>query len=165
MLKPDQFLFCPKCGAPMNADHKIPKKCSSCDFFYYNNPLPVVAALVELDNGVILVRERTWPEKMFGLVTGFVEEFEDPQLAIKREVEEELSVTVEEVNWIGNYPFEQMNQLLLAFHVMASGPITLSDELIDYKIILEEKLSLWPFGTGFAVKDWLELRSKKDGSQ
>ncbi len=43
-------------------------------------PIPVVAAIVELDGMVILARNRLWPEKMFGLVTGFLEGVRRPRL-------------------------------------------------------------------------------------
>ncbi len=51
-----------------------------------------------------------------------------------------------------------MNQLIIAYEVNAEGNIELGEELEEYKLVPVEKLRPWPFGTGLAVKDWLESR-------
>ena len=62
------------------------------------------------------------------------------------------------LGFVGAYPFFAMNQLLLAFHVVASGEIVLGEELVEVKPVALEKLKPWPFGTGLAVRDWLANR-------
>ncbi len=126
-----------------------------CGFVFYDNPLPVVAAIVEHDDGVLLVRNHGWPEKMFGLVTGFLEKGESPEAATLRELEEELGLKGEIVGLIGVYPFQQRNEVIIAYHVRAHGTVKLGDELAQYKAIAKQKLRPWPFGTGLAVSDWL----------
>jgi NAD+ diphosphatase len=51
-----------------------------------------------------------------------------------------------------------MNQLILAFHVRVRGEIVLGEELAEVKMLSPQKLRPWAFGTGHAVKDWLEKR-------
>jgi NAD+ diphosphatase len=126
-----------------------------CGFVHWDNPLPVVAAIVEHDDGVLLVRNHGWPEKMFGLVTGFIERGESAEQAALRELKEELGLDGSIVRLIGVYPFEQRNELIVAYHVRASGAVTLGEELAGYKAIAREKLRPWDFGTGLAVRDWL----------
>lgn len=126
-----------------------------CGFVFWDNPLPVAAAVVEHDEGVLLVRNHGWPEKMFGLVTGFIERGESAEQATLRELREELGLEGEIVRLLGVYPFEQRNELIVAYHVRAHGPITLGEELAGYKAIAREKLRPWPFGTGLAVRDFL----------
>jgi ADP-ribose pyrophosphatase YjhB (NUDIX family) len=109
---------------------------------------------------VILVRNKGWPEKMFGLVTGFLEEGETPENGILREVQEELGLDGKIVDFIGYYSFFQMNQLILTFHISVHGEIVLGEELAEMRSIPPEKLRPWPFGTGPAVQDWLDKRSK-----
>ena len=160
-----EMKFCPICRSDLvtvEIDGKSRKKCSSeeCDFVFWNNPVPVVAAIVELGGDVILVRNKGWPEKMFGLVTGFLEEGETPDEAIIREVKEELDLKGRIEGFIGYYSFFQMNQLILAFHVRAEGRIVLGEELVEFKAVAPERLRPWKFGTGYAVMDWLEKRNK-----
>jgi len=142
-------------------DGRQRKACSSqtCTFIHWDNPTPVVAAIVELDGKVILVRNKGWPEKMFGIVSGFLEKGETPDEGILREVNEELGLTGKIQSFIGYYSFIQMNQLLLVFHIVAHGEVVVGDELEEIRQVDPEKLRPWPFGTGPAVKDWLEARA------
>jgi NAD+ diphosphatase len=155
------FRFCPRCATALvdrEAGGKPRPACPAdgCGFVFWGNPTPVVAAIIEHDGAVLLARGKGWPEKLFALVTGFLEANETPEAAVLREVKEETGLSGELVAFVGAYPFELRNELILAFHVRASGPITLSDELEATRHIPKEKLKPWPFGTGMAVKDWLE---------
>lgn len=152
--------YCPDCGKAIDTrehEGRIYQACS-CGFTNWNNPTPVVAAIVELNGHVILVHHKTWPEKMLGLVTGFLEEGEDPSEAVQREVAEELGLRVLSVNLIGAYGFSHQNQVIIAYHVSCEGDVVLNDELDGFKALLPEKVKPWEFGTGPAVKDWLISR-------
>ena len=158
--------FCPKCGRdlkPAEIDGRNRLGCSSenCDYVFWDNPTPVVAALVERDGIVVLVRNKEWPQKIYGLVTGFLEKNETPESGILREVKEELGLNGQIDNFIGCYSFFEMNQLILAYHVQVKGEIVLGEELAELKMVLPEKLRPWAFGTGYAVKDWLEKRKTR----
>lgn len=157
------YRFCPCCGGSLQTaeiNGQLRQRCSAagCAYIHWDNPVPVVAAIVEVDGAVILARNHSWPEKMFGLITGFLEKGETPNNAVLREVREELGLNAETAHFIGYYPFFEMNQLILAFHVPASGEITLSEELADIKRVPVERLKPWTIGTGPAVRDWLAHR-------
>ncbi len=130
----------------------------SCGFVHWDNPAPVVAGLVVRDGMVVLARNVAWPEKMFGLVTGFLERGEAPDEAIAREVREELGLDTVAVSLIGVYPFRRKHEVILAYAVQARGEIALNEELAEYRLIPPEKLRPWDFGTGLAIRDWLRLR-------
>lgn len=154
------FRFCPRCAAALvekSAGGKPRPACPTdgCGFVFWGNPTPVVAAIIEHDGAVLLARGKGWPEKVFALVTGFLEANETPEAAVLREVKEETNLDARLVSLVGVYPFEMRNELIICFHVVADGPITLSDELEATKHIPKEKLKPWPFGTGLGVKDWL----------
>lgn len=162
------YTYCPICGKALsekNIDGKIRAACSSegCSFVFWNNPVPVVAALVEHSGAVLLARNKSWPEKMFGLVTGFLEGGETPADGALREVKEELGLEGEIVGLIGMYPFPEQNQIIIAYHVRAHGTITAGDEIAEVKSIPPEKVRPWPFGTGLAVGDWLKRRAAAKG--
>lgn len=125
---------------------------------HWNNPTPVVAAIVDTGDEVILVRNHGWPEKWFGLVTGFLEKNEHPETGVVREVQEELGLEAEVVSLVGLYPFERMNQLIIAYHLRAAGEVVLGEELAEYRRVEVAKLRPWPFATGDAVRDWLVTR-------
>ncbi len=157
-----QFKYCPICSKELvsglvgNSTREY-LKCSedTCGYVHWDNPAPVVAAIVETPDGVVLVHNKSWPAGMFGLVTGFLEKEEDPEGAVLREVSEELGLHGDAANFIGYYAFHEMNQLILAFSTWAEGNIQLGDELDEFRIIPKAKLKPWDFGTGYAVRDWL----------
>ena len=156
--------FCPRCARPLDtrAEGGRPRKAcpdSDCGFVFYDNPLPVVAALVEHQGQVLLVRNHGWPEKWFGLVAGFLERGETPAEGVLRELQEELGLSGEVVRLIGVYPFAERNEVIIAYHLRATGTVALGEEIAELRAVPPERLRAWPFGTGQAVADWLKSRT------
>lgn len=161
------FKHCPRCAAELTdreiADDggaRIRRACGTpgCGFVQWQNPTPAVGALVEHNGEIILARGAGWPEGAFALVTGYLEKNEDPKLGIAREVKEELNLDVVDTTLIGNYIFERKNEVMLCYHVVATGEVRLSPELIDYRRYRPHQLRPWPRATGFAVADWMRSR-------
>jgi len=130
----------------------------SCGFVLWDNPVPVVAGIVEIDGKVALTRAKGWPEKWRGLVAGFLEKGETPEAGILREVREELGLEGRIESFVGVYSFFEMNQLILAFHVRAEGTVTPGEELESVTLVPPEEIRPWSLGTGPALKDWLRAR-------
>jgi NADH pyrophosphatase NudC (nudix superfamily) len=160
--------FCPDCATPLAsielAEDGGPKsrlRCPACGWTHWNNPTPVLAAVIELadrEGQLLLARNAAWPGKFFGLITGFMEAGETPEEGITREVGEETSLTVDSLALVGVYEFLRMNQVIIAYHVVARGEVVLSPELVDYRMIAPERVKCWPAGTGRALADWLRGR-------
>ena len=155
------FRFCPACGnelAEGTHGERVRMGCSACGWVHWDNPTPVVAAIVELDGRVLLARNAAWSAKMFALVTGFLERGESPSAAIEREVLEETALVARRTELVGVYDFPRRNQVIIAYHVVAEGEVRLSEELVDYKLVEPADLRPWPQGTGPAVADWMRAR-------
>jgi NAD+ diphosphatase len=157
-----EFQFCPRCAAamlPSVAEPKTRPTCSArCGFVQYDNPTPVVAAVIEHEGRVLLARNRAWPETWYALVAGFLERDESPEQAILREVKEEVGLDATAAELIGLYPFSRFNQIIIAYHVATSGPISLNHELVDYRLIEPAQCGAWRAGTGLALQAWLRRR-------
>jgi NADH pyrophosphatase NudC (nudix superfamily) len=119
-----------------------------------------VSAIVEHEGGIILARNRAWPQKFYALITGFLEKDDpDPASGVLREVEEELGLKTSRVQeFVGHYPFARMNQLIIAYHVVAEGEIVLGEELVEYRRVAFDQLRPWPQATGLALRDWMLRR-------
>jgi len=162
------YRFCPQCAAALawtealeDGGVKARLRCAACGFTHWNNPTPVLAAVVECaDRGgqLLLARNAAWSGRMFALITGCMEAGETPQEGIAREVLEETSVQVDGVDLIGVYDFQRMNQVIIAYHALARGEVRLSPELAEYKLYAPEDLVCWPAGTGYALAAWLRRR-------
>ena len=133
-------------------------RCPACGWTHWNNPTPVLAAVVEYQGRVLLARNAAWTHKMYALITGFMEAGETPQDGIAREIAEETSLRVEALDLIGVYDFQRMNQVIIAYHARCEGEVKLSPELVDYRLYAYEDVRCWPAGTGHALADWLRSR-------
>lgn len=161
--------YCTNCAAALewvslmeDGGAKVRLRCPACGWTHWNNPTPVLAAVIELvdrDGQLLLARNAAWPSKdAFGLITGFMEANESPQEGIAREVMEETSPQVDSLALIGAYEFKRMNQVIVAYHARARGEIALSPELVEYKLVSPHRVKCWPAGTGQALADFLRSR-------
>lgn len=159
-----KFTYCPKCASKLDvrADGEgVPRAyCpdEACGFVHYDNPTPVVAAIVQYGDDVVLARNVGWPENWFGLVTGFLEKSETTVEGVLREVAEELCVEATMQSFVGHYPFDMMNQLIIAYHVTITDEPSAGPELAAIKKVPIAKVRPWPMGTGDALRDWLATR-------
>jgi NADH pyrophosphatase NudC (nudix superfamily) len=160
----EPYRFCPRCANPLverTLDDRLRHVCPApeCGFVHWNNPLPVVAAVVEYEGRILLARNAAWTEPtMFALITGFLEKDETPEQGIAREVLEETSLQADTITLLGVYEFMRKNELIIAYHVQASGTIALSPELAEYRLIEPHRLLPWRAGTGYALAEWMRRR-------
>jgi NADH pyrophosphatase NudC (nudix superfamily) len=162
------YRFCPTCATALqpieqleDGGLKVRLRCPACQWTHWNNPTPVLAAMIECaDQGgqVLLARNAAWSGRMFALITGFMEAGETPEEGITREVAEETALEVLSLDLIGVYDFQRMNQIIIAYHALARGEVRLSPELSEYKLFAPADLRCWPAGTGYALADWLRRR-------
>lgn len=161
-----EFRFCPMCASvlswqsrPEDGGDVSRLRCTSCDYTHWNNPTPVLAGIVELGGRILLARNAAWTGRRFALITGFMEAGETPQEGITREIKEETALEVTALQLVGVYDFKRMNQVIIAYHAQAVGEVSLSPELVEYKLYEPQDLICWPAGTGYALADWLRSRN------
>ena len=171
MVNEKVMKFCPLCAKTLikkKIDGKVRLACPSaaCGYVFWNNPIPVVGAIVETSQGVVLCHNTQWPEEVFSIITGFLESDESPKEAVSRETTEELGLQVQDQALVGVYPSFTPNQIVLVYHVIAEGEVSLNHELDAFRYYSREelkgwpfgqdKLKGWPFGAGWAIRDWLQ---------
>jgi NAD+ diphosphatase len=161
------YRHCPRCAKllveradPAEDGGRLRRVCPDavCGFVHWNNPVPVVAAIVEYEGKILLARNAAWAEGMFALITGFLENGETPEAGVAREVREETALETETTDLIGVYEFIRKNELIIAYHVRAHGTISLSPELLEYRLVEPAKLRPWRAGTGLALAEWMRRR-------
>jgi NAD+ diphosphatase len=159
------FRFCPACAAPLalqsqmeDGGEKARLRCTGCDYTHWNNPTPVLAAVVEYQGKILLARNAAWSGEKFALITGFMEAGETPEGGIAREIAEETNLQTSALKLLGVYDFQRMNQVIIAYHAVCHGDVRLSPELVDYRLYAFEDVLCWPAGTGYALADFLTSR-------
>ena len=159
------FRYCPHCAAPLaprsdieDGGAKERLRCPACDFTHWNNPTPVLAAVItcaDRDDRILLARNAAWTQRMFALITGFMEAGESPEEGVRREVAEETGLQVESLALLGVWEFLRMNQVIIAYHAVVRGEVRLSPELAEYKLFAPDEVRCWPAGTGYALAEYL----------
>jgi NAD+ diphosphatase len=160
-----EYRFCPQCATALawvtqreDGGDKQRLRCPACQWTHWNNPTPVLAAVIQYHDKILLARNAAWPAKFYALITGFMEAGETPQEGIAREIAEETSLKTLSLNLIGVYDFQRMNQVIIAYHALCEGEVSLSPELVDHKLFAYDEVRCWPAGTGYALAEWLRGR-------
>lgn len=153
-MQPKQFYkFCPKCGAKTTpAEHNY-LICTKCGFKNFINVASTVGALIENENGeILLVKRKFDPGKgEWDIPGGFISPDEDLEEAIIREIKEELGVKIKMGKIIGGYKdiysYQGLNVPILGLIVSAkiiSGELQSNDDVSDYQFVLKDKLKDFP---------------------
>ena len=159
------FIYCPSCATPLESvtlaedgGERTRQRCPACGYTHWNNPTPVLAAVIEYEGKILLARNAAWEGRMFALITGFMEAGDTPEGGVVREIREETSLEADSLALIGVYDFQRMNQVIIAYHARCRGTVRLSPELAEYRLFAPEEVKCWPAGTGYALADWLRSR-------
>lgn len=143
--------YCPKCGSSeFKTSGERSLKCGACGFHFFINSAAAVAALVTDETGKLMLVTRG-VEPNYGkldLPGGFIDPMETAEVAVKRELKEELGLEVKSLKYLGSAPNEYVFSeytvftLDMAFQVTAKSVENLKpmDDILDYKFYSEEEL-------------------------
>lgn len=125
--------FCLHCGTALQSAFiagRERQSCTQCGFILYRNPVPVVAALVEQDGKVLLLKRRDEPLRGFWAPpTGYMELDESAEQAAVREVLEETGFEISLDGLLGVYSRANVGILFVVYRAhITGGQMQLSDE-------------------------------------
>ncbi|WP_240496692.1 NAD(+) diphosphatase, partial [Streptomyces torulosus] len=109
--------FCSRCGerTVIAAAGHI-RRCPACGAEHYPRTDPaVIMGVTDDDDRLLLGRQVHWPEGRFSTLAGFVEPGESIEQAVRREVHEEVGITVGQVEYIASQPWPFPSSLMLGF--------------------------------------------------
>lgn len=110
--------FCGRCATPTE---EVPGeravRCPDCRLMAFPRLAPAVIMLVERpsDGAALLARNVNFPGGMFSALAGFVEPGETLEQAVRREILEEVGVTVGALHYFGSQPWPFPHQLMIGF--------------------------------------------------
>lgn len=166
--------YCPQCGnllVPKEVDGRERPSCPACDYVFWNNPVPIVAAIVEKEDRVLLARKKEWQPERWGLIAGFPEAGETLETAVMREVREETGLECDVLGLVGVYSLTSVNQIFIVYRIKAkSGQVRLGEELEALKEFGRDELAqvltdLPPrSGAARALRDWLHRSQHRANS-
>lgn len=148
--------YCGRCGAekrPHPNDRAM--VCDDCGIHAYPRLSPSIIVLVHHGDEVLLARNHRFPAGMYSTLAGFVEPGESIEQTVRREVKEEVGVTVGHLEYLGSQPWPFPNSLMLGFHAeFESGSIVCQeDEIADAQWFPVDNLPEIPGAV--AISRWL----------
>jgi NAD+ diphosphatase len=78
-------------------------------------------SVVDADDRLLLGRQAGWPEGRFSTLAGFVEPGESLEAAVRREVYEEVGLSIGDVEYLGSQPWPFPSSLMLGFRAVATS--------------------------------------------
>jgi NAD+ diphosphatase len=119
----DTHTHCPRCGTPTvpaRAGHLTTCPTDGTEHFPRLDPA-VIMLVVDPQDRLLLARNATWPAGRMSVLAGFVEPGESCEHAVAREVLEEASIVVSQVEYLGSQPWPMPRSLMLGFRSVAAG--------------------------------------------
>ena len=154
--------YCPQCRAELEErvlDGKLRKVCNNCGFVFWNNPIPVVAAIVPYRGKLVLVKSSI--RKTWGLPAGHVEEGDTAEERVIDEVNEETGLDVEITGFLGTWRSSRRNIILLMYVTkVLGGNLRPGGDAEDVNLFtLNEALEILKGKAGYyAVMKWINER-------
>ena len=156
------YTYCTSCGSLLTASpgKEWDFECSKCNQKYYYNPTPVVAALVFLNDKLVIASSKN--KDLWGLPGGYVSTEESLEEAIIREVLEETNLQVKITDFLVSYPMmkNERNLMFIVFIAeVEDGEPKAGDDVKELKIL--EPKDAYKQLTGKFAKKALELWMNK----
>ncbi len=150
----DGWRFCPRCAAPLERGERF-VRCRACGTVEWSNSVPGVQALV-VDGGRVLLGRRAHRPGVgrWDIPGGFLEEGEEAEPGLRRELLEETGLEIEPVEYLGTWtePYEHRYVLSLTWIARpVGGSARAGDDLAEVR---------W-FGTGELPLDELAFATHR----
>jgi NAD+ diphosphatase len=161
--------FCGCCGHPTadKADERA-KHCPACGLINYPRLSPAIIVAVVKGDQLLLARNRRFRRSFFSVLAGFVEPGETLEACVRREIREEVGLTVDNIRYFGSQPWPFPNSLMVGFVAdYAGGQIQVdNDELVEADWFPAHSLPQVPSRISIARQliDWF-VNSQKDGTE
>lgn len=124
--------FCGRCGVPterLMAERAT--RCPRCGLMNFPRLSPAIIVSVERDGKILLARNASFKNGFFSVLAGFVEPGEDLEMAVRREVREEVGIEIADVRYMGSQPWPFPNSLMIGFTARwAAGEIRIDEQEI-----------------------------------
>ncbi len=163
MAKP--LIYCPICSSTLTTRQisgRVRPVCEACGYVHYVNPIPGVGILIEMENGIVLIRRGHPPHQdEWSLPSGFVEADESAEEAAMREAEEETGLKVEIIEMAGINSFPEgppVSGIMIFYRARpVGGVLRAGDDAIEAQVFRPEDVPRLPFRTHREIMaEWLE---------
>lgn len=140
-------VFCGQCGKhTTKRDLERARECKACKLLFFPKICPVVLALVQKNDEILLARPAQYAVEFYSALAGFVESGETLEQCLKREVFEEVGLVIDDLRYFGSQVWPFPNLLMIGFFChWQSGKIRRDPtEILDVHWFRKDNLPLLP---------------------
>ena len=126
--------FCSQCGNPVSLHPSEPAQhCEPCQKLYFPRISPCIIVLITRGDYCLLAHHTRYAQAFYSTLAGFVEAGESLEQALHREIKEEVSLTVDQLEYFGSQSWPFPGQLMVGYIARyADGIIHIDeDEITD----------------------------------
>lgn len=112
--------FCSRCGQPSHmASGGAKRICTACGTEHFPRTDPVAIMLVHYGDKCLLARTPSFEKGRYSCLAGFIEQGETLEMAVRRESQEEMGVSIGKVTYLASQPWPFPHSLMLGCHAEA----------------------------------------------
>jgi len=112
----DKVQYCSKCTARLQKVlETTEKKCVLCDLSFFPKFSPAIMVLIQRENDILLARSAHFKPGFYSALAGFVEIGETAELAVHREVKEEVGLDISDLEYFGTQSWPFPDSFMIAF--------------------------------------------------
>ena len=118
----DRHRFCSRCATPLRRHGvDLAKECPACGLTAYPRISPCIIVLVVDGERCLLARNARFPVGRYSTLAGFIEAGETAEMAVAREVMEEVGVEVRNIRYMASQAWPFPHSLMLGFFADYAG--------------------------------------------
>lgn len=139
--------YCGRCGQETRHDPiDRAKVCAACELRFYPRISPCMIVLVTRGEELLLAHHHRASRAMYSTLAGFVEAGESVEECVRREIMEEVGISVGKLEYFCSQPWPFPNQLMLGFFAeYETGDIHIDPtEIVDAKWFHYDQLPQTP---------------------
>lgn len=91
------------------------KRCPNCGNIQFPRISPAIIVGIKRDNQILMAHNSGFREGLYSIIAGFVEQGETLEMAVKREVYEEVGIKVKNIQYYHSRPWNSVDSLMLGF--------------------------------------------------
>lgn len=112
---------CPRCGEKTQiVQAGWVRRCPADGSEHYPRTDPaIIVAVTDAADRLLLGRGATWPQNRYSTLAGYVESGESLEAAVKREIAEEVAITVTNIEYVTSQPWPFPATLMVAYRALA----------------------------------------------
>ncbi|MDF2877634.1 MAG: diphosphatase [Clostridia bacterium] len=126
--------FCGRCGTRTNTMKKeMAKICPECGLVSYTRISPAIIVGISKGSQILLAHAGNFKGKMYSVLAGFAEAGENLEETVKREVMEEVGITIKNIKYFGSQSWPFSSSMMIGFTAeYESGEIKVDGkEIVD----------------------------------